>query len=534
MSDHDTKTMLYDLQGRPLTRRQALKGAAVAGAAVSLGPLLAACGGSTSESASPSASAVATPKKGGTIRAGITGGSNSNTLDVTAEITNSDAARTVMCYEALIEILPDGTMGMLLAEEMTPNADATEWTIRLKPDITWQDGKPLTADDVMFSYNYISKNQKNGAGFLSVVDLPAMKKLDNLTLLVPMKEPNSVFLQVQPTWFLPIVPVGYNPDKPNGTGPFKITEFSPQQTVFERYENYWNQPLPYVDKVILTEYADITAQVNALLGGQEDTISLITASEISTLQSQGKKIVISPGGGFNPFTMNVTAKPFDDVRVRQAMRLVIDRPQMLDLVFQGNGTIGNDVFSRWDPAYDTSIPQREQDIEQAKSLLKQAGQEGLVVELVTADIAMGVVNSAQVYAQQAKAAGITVNVRKTTVTDFFGPEYLKYPFAFDYWGFQYYLPQVQSELLPTSPYWETHWDDPRTNSLIKEALATSDEAKRTEIAHEMQTIDHEEGGLIIPFFPPVIDASVPELNGLVESKIGAAWNNFDFKNYWLS
>jgi peptide/nickel transport system substrate-binding protein len=417
---------------------------------------------------------------------------------------------------------------------MIPNADASEWTIKLKPDITWQDGKPFTVDDVMWTYNYIAKEGKNGSGFLSVVDLPAMKKVDDLTLTVPMLQPNSIFIQVQPTWFLPIVPVDWDPNKPNGTGPFRITSFSPQQTVFERYENYWNQPLPYVDKVVLIEYADITAQVNALLGGQVDTISLITSNEIDSLKSQGKNLVISPGGGMNPFTMNTQVAPFDDVRVRQAMRLIIDRPQMLDLVFKGNGTLGNDIFSRWDPAYDTSIPQREQDIEQAKSLLKQAGQEGLTVELVTADIAMGVVSSAQVFAEQAKAAGVTINVRKTTVTDFFGPEYLKYPFAFDYWGFQYYLPQVQSELLPTSPYWETHWDDPRTQKLYKEALATPDEAKRADICHEMQLIDHEEGGLMIPFFPPVIDASSPTVNGGRESKVGAAWNNFDFKNYWLS
>jgi peptide/nickel transport system substrate-binding protein len=518
---------------REFTRRDVLKGAAVAGAALGLGGSLAACGGGGETTSSASPSAAASPTRGGTINAGITGGSNSNTLDVTMEVTNSDAARTVMCYEALVEIKPDGTMEFLLAEDMIPNADASEWTIKLKPDITWQDGKPFTVDDVMYTYNYIAKEGKNGSGFLSVVDLPAMKKVDDLTLTVPMLQPNSIFVQVQPTWFLPIVPVDYNPDKPNGTGPFKITSFSPQQTIFERYENYWNQPLPYVDKVVLIEYADITAQVNALLGGQVDTISLITSNEIASLQSQGKKLVISPGGGMNPFTMNTQVKPFDDVRVRQAMRLIIDRPQMLDLVFKGNGTLGNDVFSRWDPAYDTSIPQREQDIEQAKSLLKQAGQEGLTVELVTADIAMGVVSSAQVFAEQAKAAGVTVNVRKTTVTDFFGPEYLKYPFAFDYWGFQYYLPQVQSELLPTSPYWETHWDDERTQKLYNEALATPDEAKRADICHEMQLIDHEEGGLMIPFFPPVIDASSPNIMGTQESKIGAAWNNFDFKNYWM-
>ena len=534
MSTEDRKSVFDALHDNHYTRRQVLKGAVVAGAAIGLSPLVAACGGSSSSSATPSASASMTPKKGGTVRAGITGGSSSNTLDVTREVTESDAARTCMCYEALVEIRADGTLAMLLAESMTPNADATEWVIKCKPGITWHDGKDFGAEDVMYTYNYIAKNGTNGAGFLSLVDLPSMKILDKLTLKVPMKVPYSTFIQVQPTWFLPIIPVGYNPDKPNGTGPFKITDFSPQQTVYERNPNYWVPPLPYLDKVIMIEYADTTAEVNALLGGQVDTISLLTADAIPSLDSQGKKVVISPGGGMNPFTMNTQVAPFDDVRVRQAMRLLVDRPQMLDLVFKGEGTIGNDVTSRWDPAYDTAIPQRLQDIEQAKSLLKAAGRENLTVELVTADIAMGVVNTAQVYAQQAKAAGVTVNLRKTTVTDFYGPEFLKYPFAFDYWGFQYYLPQVASELLPNSPYPESHWDDPRTNKLFKQALATVDEQKRAEICHEMQKIDNEEGGLIIPYFPPVIDGYIPNLQGVIPSKIGASWNNFDFKTYWLS
>jgi peptide/nickel transport system substrate-binding protein len=527
-----------DLKARTYTRRDVLKGAAVVGAAVGFGPLAAACGGgSTSGSPSPSGSgsAAGTPKKGGELRAGLIGGSSSNTTDPTYEITESDAAREVMCYECLNLIKADGTIEMLLAESMTPNKDATEWVIKLKSGITWHDGKDFTANDVAYTYNFIAKNKKNGANFLSLVDLPAMKVEDNLTLRVPMKVPYSTFVQVQPTWFLPIVYDGYDPKKPpNGTGPFKITGFSPQQTVLERNPNYWQSPKPYLDKVTIVEFADETAMTNAFLGGVVDTISLLSADQITSLEGQGKKVVISEGGGMNPFTMNTQVAPFNDVRVRQAMRLLVDRKQMLDLVFKGNGTVGNDVTSRWDPAYDTSIPQREQDIEQAKSLLKAAGHENFTTELVCAEIAMGVTNTAQVFAQQAKAAGVTINLRKTTVTDFYGPQFLKYPFAFDYWGFQYYLPQVASELQADSPYPESHWDNPQTNKLYGEALATTDEAKRAEICHEMQKIDHDIGGLIIPYFPPVIDAYNANLQGVVPSKIGASWNNFDFMSYWLA
>ena len=127
---------------------------------------------------------------------------------------------------------------------------------------------------------------------------------------------------------------------------------------------------------------------------------------ISEVQGEGKNVLLSAGGGWNPFTMRVDTGTFSDVRIRQAMRLVVDRQQMLDLVFGGFGTLGNDLFGIWAPEYDHSLPQRHQDIDQAKSLLKAAGAEGLHVTLVTSDIAQGTVLAAQVFAQQASEAGI--------------------------------------------------------------------------------------------------------------------------------
>ena len=172
--------------------------------------------------------------------------------------------------------------------------------------------------------------------------------------------------------------------------------------------------------------------------------------------------------------MRVDVAPFSDARVRQAMRLLVDRQEMLSELFKGHGTIGNDIFSPWDPAYNHSLPQRRHDPEQAKSLLKQAGHESLSVELVTAPISQGTVNMAQLFAQQAKAAGVNVQLRQVTSTDFYGPNYLKWPFAQDYWGYDFYFPQVGQGMLPDSPYNETHWNDPQYNSLYSEGLRTTD------------------------------------------------------------
>ena len=134
---------------------------------------------------------------------------------------------------------------------------------------------------------------------------------------------------------------------------------------------------------------------------------------------------------------------------------------MLETVFGGHGTIGNDVFAIWAPEYDHSIPQRKYDPEQAKSLLKQAGHENLSIQFVTGDIAQGVINMAQVYAQQAAAAGINAKLRQVTVTDFYGPNYLKWVFAQDFWYYQPYFAQVNQATLPGSPYNETHFNNPQ-------------------------------------------------------------------------
>src|SRR5262249_35920609 len=159
----------------------------------------------------------------------------------------------------------------------------------------------------------------------------------------------------------------------------------------------------------------------------------LSAGSISTLSSAGKGVLISPGGGSNPFTMRVDKPPFTDVRVRQAFRLVVDRPGMLKAVFGGHGVIANDIFGSWAPECDHAIPQRKQDLAHARFLLKQAGHSDLRITLVTSPMAQGIVNMATVFAQQAAGAGIKVAINNVPVSTFFGTNYLSWTFAQDFW-----------------------------------------------------------------------------------------------------
>ena len=524
-----------------ISRRTLLENTAKGGVALSAGGLIAACGSSSSSSSasgSQSGSSSGTPKHGGTLHAGLTGGSSSDTLDPNSPVNNTDYARVANLYEGLVWVDANAQQYNRLAEELTPNKDATVWTVRLRQGVTFHNGKDVTADDLIYSFNRVINPKAPGeaANALHGIDAKGMKKVDSRTITIPFAKPYSTFPQsLANNITVYIVPTDFNPKKPIGTGPFKYQSFTPgQQSVFVRNENYWNSPLPYLDTLIMTDYSDETSQVNALLSGQVDVVNLLSQDTIGTVSGSGKKVVISPGGGWNPFTMRVDQAPFDDVRVRQAFRLAVDRPKMLQTVFGGHGTIGNDVFAIWSKEYDHSIPQRAYDPEQAKSLLKQAGHENLSIELVTGDIAQGVINMAQVYAQQAQSAGINAKLRQITVTEFYGPNYLKWVFAQDYWYYAPYFPQVNQATLPAAPFNETHFNNSKYNNLYNQGLATLDETKRTEIAHEMQMIDYNEGGYIIPFFPAVIDGYNTNVNGIVESKTGSSFNNWDFEHMWKS
>jgi peptide/nickel transport system substrate-binding protein len=523
-----------------LSRRDFLKtglAGSLAIGAVGAGGLLSGCGtGDTIKAFTTSTAGK--PRYGGTLRAGLTGGSTADTLDPLSAVTNVDFSRIDNLYEPLVGLTPDALPVYVLAEELTPNKDATEWTVRIKQGITFHNGKDLTADDVIYTFQTVLNPKAPGsaAAGLASIDAKRMTKLDAYTVRIPCSTP---FATLGESLAIPgysdIIPVGYNPAAPVGTGPFRLKSFSPgTQSTFVRYGGYWQTGVPYLDEVVITDYADQTSQVNALLAGQVDVVNLLSADVISEVQGEGKNILLSDGGGWNPFTMRVDSGTFGDVRIRQAMRLVVDRQQMLDLVFGGFGTIGNDLFGIWAPEYDHSLPQRQQDIDQAKSLLRAAGAEGLHVQLITSEIGQGVTLAAQVLAQQASLAGITVSVDDVTVNDFYGTNYLKWQFAQDYWFYNFYLPQVSLATLPTATFNETHWDNARYNSLYAQAIATTDTSLRTEIAHEMQQIEYDEGGYIIPFFPPVIDGFGTNVGGLVPGKSGLSLNAYDFKGVWLS
>jgi peptide/nickel transport system substrate-binding protein len=460
-------------------------------------------------------------------------------------VTKPDQARLVTAFETLLEFDDNYQLKTTGLAESVEADNPQQYTIRLRKGITFQNGKPLTADDVIYSLQRIGTEGNGLTGFAATatMDIENIKKLDNLTVRLPLLSADSTIPQTLASYTFGIVPKGYkafkgDPSTQIGTGAYKLKSFTPgRESTHVRYDGYWRDS--YFDEVTITDFSDSTAQINALKGGQVDAMTDLPANQVEAVKSSGVETLISQTGGWIPICMAIDLPPFNDVRVRQAMRLIIDRDQILQQIGSGYGQVANDLYSPFDEGYDSDLEQRQQDIGQAKSLLKAAGQEGLKVDLHTTNGASGMVELASVFATQAKAAGVTVTVKNDP--NYYGDAYLKLAFSVDFWGTRGYLNQVQQGSLPTSPYNETHWP-PKSGTgsdfgdLYKQALAETDTNKRIDIEHQMQKYEYDIGGYIIPYFNSLIDGHSSKVKGLKPSKgtLNLAGFGHGFRTIWFA
>ena len=516
---------------RGISRRSFLKGAAaLCGAAAVGSPILSACGGSSGSASSASPSAAESPKRGGHIRSGVTGGSTKDSLDVAvAYLTEPQIAMSWQLYDALLGFDPEHKLINLLAESWEANSDATQYTVKLKQGLEFHNGKTVTADDVIFTYERVLNPKTAAAGVDQLRDLSPgnVKKLDDLTVRFTLDRPNAVFWEALAFFPNGIVPVGYDP-KPNGegcigTGPWIITSYrAGEQADFKPHPNYWDVG-PYADALTMVQFADATARLNALLGGTVEHIDLVESGQTKVITSNPEFTLLqAKSGGWEPITMRIDQKPFDDVRVRQAFRLIADRQQMIDQALAGYGWLGNDMYGQLDPGYPHDLPQRTQDIEQAKSLLKQAGYDNnLTVVFNTSDaVGAGQVSAAQVFSEQAKLAGVTIEVKKLDAAIFYGDNYGQWTLAQDYWGTRNYLPQTTLITQPKAPYNETHWKDAEWQAIVDEAFRTVDETKRNELVGAANKIEYDRGGLLVWQSNVLLDAYSNKLGGVIADTWG--------------
>jgi peptide/nickel transport system substrate-binding protein len=486
---------------------------------------------------------------GGILRVGTKGDVN-DIIDGQHIVAKSDIMRQVTGWEPLMSFSPDFVPEYAngLAKDVTAKA-ADDFVVTLKDGIKFQNGKDVTADDVVYSFTRLldpDLKLYGGSVLRGLLDVKGIIKIDDRTVEFKLNQGVSNFKEALCAYVCAIVPTGYerfsgDPTTQIGTGPYMLKEFEVgKQSIHVKNPYYWDKGKPYFDEVHIIDFADGDALINALLADQIDIAADISSASVDTVKgTNGYKVLNSAGGGWLTISMAVDQEPFTDVRVRQAMRLIVDRDAMVEQVLAGYGRVANDLYSPLDAAYiGDDLPQRKQDIAAAKQLLADAGKSDLTIDLFAPNDTAGLPEMIQLFAENAKDAGITVNAQVIDGGTYWGDQYLKRTFATDYWGTRNFLLQVAAgSLKDTAPYPDDHWppDGSTFEADYKAALAETDDTKRKVITDKMQKELYDNGGLIIPFFQNLLDAYNGRVQGLVErantlnlDHYGRGWKNLYF------
>jgi peptide/nickel transport system substrate-binding protein len=488
--------------------------------------------GSPSTGGSPGPS---TPTAAKTVRFAMTGKvTSADTADPHFNTTTHDGRLNSACYEQLARFDESLSAVPQLAESWEPNADATEWTFKLRSGVKFHDGDAFTAKDVVFSYQRILDPalKSPGAGNLAALDPDGIEAVGDLTVRFKLKAGNvdfplsTVFRQAY------IIRDGSSGDdlkaNANGTGPFVLDKFTPGETptVFVKNPDYWAPGLPKVDAIELTAIPEGPSRVAALQRDQVDIIEEPPATDYEALGSGADTAIVTQvKGNMELIAMTVDTPPFDNPKLRQAMKYVIDRQQMLDLLVGGYGTLVNDIPISSTLQYAAQGAPRAHDAAKAKQLLSEAGYpNGLTVKLSVSDVQARFVEFATVYQQLAADAGLTVELDVRPADTYWDVVWLKEPMYVSAYIARPTDGMLALLYLSTADWNETHWRDPAWDALLAKARATLDIAERTRLYQQAQQQLIDEGGHLVPYMTNTIDATRKSITGWTPS--GTPFHDF--------
>ncbi len=516
---------------RPMSRRQFMTTAGIVAGTLAAGSILSACGEDEGPSPAPAAS-TGTMVRGGTLRVGLVGLSTTDSRDPAAATTAGGYALARQLFNSLMVYGPDGSLVPSLAEEVSA-VSGDEWVVRLR-DAEWHDGKPVTAEDVIFTFQRIldPDDPLPNASAVAFIDAGNMKKEDDKTVRFHLTYPTVTFADAMASPLQSIVPVGFDPANPVGSGAFMLDQFSPgERYTFKRFESFWAPGEPRVDELVLIGFPDSSAEVNALIGGQVDVAPGMDAALVRVVEAAGEGFVIDEYESTATlcWQMHCGQKPFDNVSVRQALRLAVDRPGIVERVYDGHASIGNDLFNKFDSGYAVDISQRERDPEQSLALLKQAGYDRVAVELTGAPVAATANKQNEALVSQAKEGGFDITFRKVDVATYYGESYGTYPLSLSFWGNLSILDQAALTVVEGSPYNATKWSDTEFDALYEQALAEPDDAKRHDLMRQMQQIQWERGSYVVAQFQNTLTGYSSKVAGYQPAPMGEPASDYGFR-----
>lgn len=488
--------------------------------------------GVTLSSASMMASAAtnATPNSGGLLKVGFTQGSSSDSLDPATYSNDFMFALGYAVFNNLTEIAPNGSAQPELAEEYEATPDAKTWTFKLRKGILFSNGKTLDATDVLVSISHHMGESSKSAIKPLLSQIEKMYAKDPLTVVFELKVGNADFPFVFTDYHLGIRPAvdgKIDPMTKVGTGGYQLAEFEPGvRAVFKRRKDYWKQGRAHLNTVEMSVIADPAARMSALMTGEVDLIDRPDLKTIHLLKRRpGIKVHTANGTLHYTMPMITQSEQFKDVNVRLAMKYAIDREELVAKVLKGYGVPGNDhPIASSMPYFAKGLEQRSYDPDKSKFYLKKAGMSKFKTSIHTSDAAFsGAVDACLLYSESARKANIDLKVVREPNDGYWSNVWLKKPFCTSYWGGRPTPDLMFSAGYAADAAWNaTHWKNPEFNKLLLSARAELDQAKRTEMYADMQSLCRDDGGALIPMFGQYVSAMNERVK--MPSQISEMWD----------
>jgi peptide/nickel transport system substrate-binding protein len=521
-------------------RREFIRRGAGVGMSLSMvGFLASACGsGDDSDSdtgGSPATSEDVTP--GGPIRWGL----QAPASDLDPIKVNNQGALSVLGQSGEYLIYSDRELNPVprLAESWKPNGDGSRWTFKIRQGVKYQDGKPMTAEDVAATFN-LHADPDNGSNALSaftgVLSKGGAQARDESTVVFELDAPNGnfPFTTSSDNYNLVILPKGFDPTTWSknfmGTGPWKLEKYTPNVGVnYTKNPDYWDkerQPLP--DRNEIKFYESENASILGIQGDEVDVLAQFSpVNGKALLTDQNITVIELRAAQHRQLHMRTDKEPFNDKRVRQAVALLINRDNIVKGLLEGKSDYGNDSpFAPVYPSTDKSVPQRKQDVEQAKALLSEAGASNISLELRGWN-GFEMPQYAQLVQNDLKAAGIGVKLNFTDAGSYYGDAvYGKSPWLDSTFGLTEYghrgAPNVYlGAPLKSDGTWNSaHFKNKEYDQLVTDYVAALDLQSQRTAAKKIQEMLLDEVPIVFAYFYFYLTATKPTIGGVVVSAMG--------------
>ena len=471
---------------------------------------------------STGSSAIAsTPKKGGSVRMASNLHGPDDQLDPPLFTSTIDYTRGRATYNNLIRHANDLSPQPELAETFEPNSDASEWTFKIRKGVSFHDGSPMTADDVVYSMNRHLGEESTSVIKPVMASVKEWKKMGPHEVKAIMHSPNADLPTLLGIFQNKVVKNG-STGGGIGTGPFKMDSFEPGvKSVHTRNEDYWAEGAN-LDAIEITAITDPVARVNALISGDVQLATVIDPKAFRQVEeADGVTLLSTPAGMQMGICCLKNAAPGENDDFVKGMQYIQDRERIVKKILKGKGSVGNDtpIMSAHGADFCSELAQREYDPDKAKFHFKKAGISS--AQIFSAPVVSGIEDVVLLAQANCAKIGFDLQVKRVPTDGYWGAVWMQEPVNVVTWNMR---PTANSQMAiqfaPGAAWNDTYWNNDRMGELLKLSLSEIDPDKRHAMYCEMQTLIHEGSGMVIPAFSNINDGIADNVMGMPTVPLG--------------